>query len=166
MNIVKPLKFIPIILIVAFGAYACGGGSVGGASTSSFIDNQPASAELLGPDIDGDGIRDDVQVMIESEYGSIPDIMETFKRMAVIDRKALEVAHDPELLREVATEYDILLFCWFRLFDSYPEGMSAIRRYRSILRDTAERIDRGLLMDGRLNELTSDFGVPELSECP
>lgn len=76
-------------------------------------DSQPASIEALGDDIDSDGIRDDVQMMIESEYGGDLEVMRAFKSMAIIDRRAFELAHDIEQLRILANDHWFLLHCLY-----------------------------------------------------
>ena len=155
-------SFIALVIV------ACGGGSSGEAEplADDPTDIQPVSEEVLGDDVDADGIRDDVQMMIESEFGGDLEVMRAFTRMAVIDREAFRLAHDHDQLQMLANEHRLLLHCWFKSFDTYPERMAAIRIYRKTVFDTAERIARGLLMDGRLNGMASGSSLPDISECP
>ena len=52
-------------------------------------------------------------MMIESEYGGDLEVMRAFKSMAIIDRRAFELAHDIEQLRILANDHWFLLHCLY-----------------------------------------------------
>jgi len=172
-------------LIALFIAACGGGGDSSGASAGSSLDplandptaSLPVSAEVLGDDIDADGVRDDIQMMIESEYAGNLKVMQAFKRKAAADRRALAIVHDQGEINRIADATVLATRCWLRSFSTDGKGYGhpetseerkkAMNNYRRFMYDIPERTAAKFLLDQRINNANYEgfvmFANP--SEC-
>jgi hypothetical protein len=134
-------RFAIINAVLASAAAMLIGGSQLSVHASASHDVIPVYdyREVLGADADADGIRDDVQYMIESKYGAYSTILRAFKKKAQIDRHVIDAILDGESLSLIAFEEKRLTTCWMRSFPTKKALDKAIHDYNGMLYNTKER---------------------------
>lgn len=163
------LRTLFTALFIALAIVACGGGGSGASPSNPLADdpeaNQPVSQEVLGDDIDSDGIRDDVQMMIESEYAGNAEIIRRFKAMSILDRKAIINVHNQLEIDALYIQHLTKKICWMQAFPTDVQLDNAIDNYRAIAYNTIERIAVARLVEQRLALANKGAFVPTNLDC-
>lgn len=170
----SPLLYLRTTLVASFIALAIVACSSGGGGTSvassdrdpssdPFVNNSMANQsipqELLGDDVDADGIRDDLQAYIESTYAGDIDVMVRLKKLALVDQKILSSFHDFEAIKGLSEEYREALFCWFNLMPTGRDRTLAVANYSHELYNGG-REEIGLIISERMKAIDSEKSVP------
>lgn len=125
--------------------------------------HQPISKELLGNDLDADGVRDDLQAYIESTYADDVEMVVRLKRLAAVDQKILSSFHDFETLKDLSEEYREALFCWLQIMPTGRDRTLAVANYsHELYKGGREAI--GLIISERMKAIDSKKSVPIISK--
>ena len=167
-------------MFIALAIAACGSSSdaqspqINDGSPSLIDDStviQPVSSEVLGDDIDSDGIRDDVQEYIATTYLDRPIVIRNLSRVAVYDQMLVNSAHDPLELSRLLNDRLLAIDCLIVNFEYISE--SEIDRSRELdisyenyiqeMFDTKERAELYVALE----RISSDNGffIPENNDC-
>ena len=100
----------------------------------------PYVQEVLGTDVDADGIRDDVQMYLMHSYRMSPHIFSAFRRLAKSDQTLLRHMHDKKQNAKYYREWAVAKACFARDFSNKFQRQAALMMYDRITYNTMPRV--------------------------
>ena len=117
---------------------------------------------LEGIDSDGDGIRDDIEIYIASEYHNNPELHEALNRYAISKLKILVMSENEGFVLQEDQQSQRAIGCVYHLL-STAEARSTLRKLRAVIHNTYERTSAAIVADRHLSGKA--FKLPE-ERCP
>ncbi len=123
-------------------------------------DKEVNDSTLLGVDVDGDGVRDDVELWINSNVSESPEERKAFKQMFKASQQALINAENRELSRKISNLLGEALSCAFAQGGKGDANFNRVNRlrksFKSQILNTRIRIQANI----KFNDQLAGTGTP------
>ncbi len=127
---------VAVAILSIFLFTGCGGVAI----EDGVTDTVPTGVGLGGADLDGDGVRDDIQAFINAQFAGDEEQKMSLLRLAAAYRDTLLQADSSEQSLENGELLTHIIECAFSHFGSEEDALEAIRQLEELNTDTIERL--------------------------